>query len=601
MTQHPEIITAPFTIWIAPVGTAFPAMTATPAAPWRLLGTSGARNYDTGGVVLASGQQWTSPPPPAGETASTATMMESEELRVRLDLIDLTLEQFALVMGGNPVSTVAPGPGTPGYRKVGLSIGPGNAGEFALLVRGPSPYNEDLPAQFELPRACEVGSPQPVFGGGSAARLAVEFKLLPDAAATSEAERFGRLLAQDVAALPAVLHFLPWAGQSLQQGNARGANHTYAQEHGIVAFPRQSTSPTAWEPALATSESVTGTSIFGAGYPNGEMPMFGSSYLGELIAAETGQTLAEADLRLLIACNATGGTTIAQNAKGGSTGNFERVISQAAAAVTLAPGISTTARCDAVFWNQGESDTGYSAYKAALSSLQASYSIDIRAVIPGAEPVKLILNQTNSIITAGSAIARAQFDAQAENANIIMSTPKYMGEYYDALHLVARDAKWIGAYDILAWYHTVILGQRWQPLHFVLEGIVGTDVTLLAVANVGSLVIDETTIPAQTQTNMVRGFTCVTTGGAAVGVTAAVLVGTNRVRVTLADYAAGHRLRYACAAGVTRPSAQEDGLAAYTGGAGNIRDSFGDTVPTFRGNGVNRKMHKWAAAQEIAL
>lgn len=398
-----------------------------------------------------------------------------------------------------------------------------------------------------------------------------------------------------------LLHFLPWAGQSLQQGNARGANHTYAQEHGIVAFPRQSTSPAAWEPALATSESVTGTAIFGAGYPNGEMPMFGASYLGELIAAETGQTLAEADLRLLIACNATGGTTIAQNAKGGSTGNFEKVISQAAAAVALAAGISTTARCDAVFWNQGESDTGYSTYKAALIALQASYSTDIRAVIPSNEPVKLILNQTNSITTAASAIARAQFDAQAENANIIMSTPKYMAEYYDALHVVARDAKWIGAFDALAWYNTVILGQRWQPLHFAVDSIAGNEVTLIAVGNVGSLVIDETTIPAQTQTNMVRGFTCVTAANATVAVTGAVLVGTNKVRVTLASYAAGHKLRYAIAAGVTRASAQEDNPASYFGGAGNIRDSLGDTIPIFRGNGVNRPMHKWAAAQEIIV
>lgn len=603
MSQHPEIIAAPFTVWLAPVGTAFPAVDEEPGEGWTLLGSHGARSYSSGGVTVSHDRQFAESPPPAGETAPAAASLEREGLSVNLVLLDMTVEQYAFVLGQNTVTTQPSAYLVPGVKTIGLSIEPGAAREFALLARGPSPYVGDLAAQYELPRCYEAGSPRLVFSKGQAVGISVDLKALADPAATRASERFGRLVAQfePAGTIPPPLHFLPWAGQSLQQGNARGANHTYAQEFGIRAFPRQSTSPTAFEPAVATSESVTGTSIFGVGYPNGEMPMFGSSYLGELIAAETGQTLEQAGLALLVACNATGGTTLAQNAKGGSTGNFERVISQAAAALALAPTIDHQARCDAVFWNQGESDTGYSTYKAALSSLQASYSTDIRAVVAGAEPVKLILNQTNSIITAGSAIARAQFDAQAENANIIMSTPKYMGEYYDALHLVARDAKWIGAYDILAWYHTVILGQRWQPLHFQLESIVGTDVTLLAVANVGSLVIDETTIPAQTQTNMVRGFTCVTSGGAVVGVTAAVLVGTNRVRVTLADYAAGHRLRYACAAGVSRPSAQEDGLAAYTGGAGNIRDSLGDTIPVFRGNGVNRPMHKWAAAQEITL
>lgn len=410
-------------------------------------------------------------------------------------------------------------------------------------------------------------------------------------------------LGQQPAAVPP-LHFLPWAGQSLQGGNARGANHTIAQEFGILAFPRQSISPAAWEPALASSDSVTGVSGFGAGYPLGEMPMFGSSYIGELIASQTGQSMQAAGLQLLLACNATGSTTIAQNQKGGSTGNFERVISQVTAAKALAPAAGMAARCDAVMWNQGEGDSGstsYAAYKAALVTLQSTYQTDIRAVIPGAGPVYLILNQTNSGVPAARSIPRAQFDAQAENASIIMSTPKYMAEYYDNLHVVARDSKWIGAYDALAWYYTVILGQRWQPLHFQLESVVGNEVTLLAVANVGSLVIDETTIPAQNVTNMIRGFSCINASNAAVAVTAVSLLGANRVQVTLANYSAGHRLRYALDAALPRPSAQIDGLAAYVGAAGNIRDSFGDTVPTFRGNGVNRKMHKWAAGQEIAL
>ena len=401
---------------------------------------------------------------------------------------------------------------------------------------------------------------------------------------------------------PAALHFMSWMGQSLQGGNSRGANHTIT-DYGALAFPRQSTSPVAYETALASSDSVTGVSAFGAGYPNGEMPMFGTEYLFDLIEHFRGVRIDDEGARLLLCCNATGSTTIAQNQKGGGSGNFERTISQAEATATIAASEMVTARCDAVFWNQGEGDsaTNYTTYKAALVTLQSTLQTDIRAEIPSANPVYLILNQTNSIVPTARSVPRAQFDAQAENALIIMSTPKYMGEYYDNLHLITRDSKWIGAYDALAWYYTVILGQRWQPLHFTVESIVGNEVTLLAVANVGSLVIDETTIPAQNVTNMVRGFSCLTSTNTAVPVTAVSLVGTNRVKVTLDNYSAGHKLRYALDAALTRPSQQNDGLASYVGAAGNIRDSFGDTVPMFRGNGVNRMMHKWAAGQEWTL
>lgn len=400
------------------------------------------------------------------------------------------------------------------------------------------------------------------------------------------------------------LHFLPWMGQSLQGGNSQGANHTYAQEYGIVAFPRQSTSPASYSAALASSDTITGQSSFGAGYPNGEMPMFGSSYIGELYQFLRGFRIDDIGMRLLLCCNASGSTTIAQNQKGGSTGNFERVITQAQSTETIAGTEMVTPFCDAVFWNQGEADSGtttYAAYKSALVTLQSTLQTDIRAVIPSSDPVYLILNQTNSGTPAARSIPRAQFDAQAENTNIIMSTPKYMGEYYDNLHLVTRDSKWIGAYDALAWYYTVIEGQRWQPLHFALDSISGNEVTLVAVANVGSLVIDETTIPAQNVTNMVRGFSCIDGSNAPVAVTAVSLVGTNRVKVTLASYAAGYKIRYALDAAVSRASPIEGTTSPYVGGAGNIRDSFGDTVPMFRGNGVNRKMHKWAAGQEITI
>jgi hypothetical protein len=201
MSQHPEIIAAPLTIWIAPVGTAFPGLSDAPGELWVLLGVNGARSLSGSGVSVTHQHTWSSPPPPAGETASNVSTIESEDLRLRVELLDLTVEQYALAMGAGDVARVARMPGAPGTRSIGLSVATRAAQEFAVLARGPSPYLDGLVSQYELPRCTEAGSPQVVFRRGVPAALAIEFKALPDPSAISEAERFGRLTAQDSTAV----------------------------------------------------------------------------------------------------------------------------------------------------------------------------------------------------------------------------------------------------------------------------------------------------------------------------------------------------------------------------------------------------------------
>ena len=204
MSQHPEIIAAPLTVWIAPVGTPFPALGGAPGEAWVLLGANGSRSFSGSGVSLIHQRTFSSPPPPAGQTSSNVSTIETDDLRIRVELLDLTLEQYSLVLGSNGISMVARMPGVPGTRTVGLSVPGRVAQEFALLARGPSPYLDDHLSQYEVPRCTEVGSPQIVRRKGVPAGLSIEFKALPDPAATSEAERFGRLTAQDSTAVIAI-------------------------------------------------------------------------------------------------------------------------------------------------------------------------------------------------------------------------------------------------------------------------------------------------------------------------------------------------------------------------------------------------------------
>ena len=190
-----EIICAPFTVYIAPIGEAFPAVNADPAGNWELLGTNGDRNYEEGGVTVGHSKSF-SKIRTAGATGAVKADLNEEDLMVRLTLLDMTLEQYRYAVNGNAVTTTAAGSGTAGFKKLGLSHSPGRTREFALLVRGISAYDETMKAQYELPRTFDSGSAQPVFRKGQAAGIALQFEALEDLSATSEEERFGRLLMQ---------------------------------------------------------------------------------------------------------------------------------------------------------------------------------------------------------------------------------------------------------------------------------------------------------------------------------------------------------------------------------------------------------------------
>lgn len=194
MTPY-EIIGAPLTVWLAPIGTAFPLIDAAPAVGWAKLGTNGDRNYSNDGVTAAHSKTYQQARP-AGATGPVKAFLDEENLIIRLTLWDLTLEQYAYALNNNTVSTTAAGAGTAGFKKIGLSQSVGRTAEFALLARGLSPYDEAMNAQYEVPRCYDSGSAEPAFRKGAPAGLALELTALEDLAAASEQERFGRFVAQ---------------------------------------------------------------------------------------------------------------------------------------------------------------------------------------------------------------------------------------------------------------------------------------------------------------------------------------------------------------------------------------------------------------------
>ena len=193
-----EILGGPVSLYVAPVGTAFPDVDETPAGPWALIGTTGNTNYGEDGVTVEQSQTlnfWRG----LGAKGPVKAFRSQEEQKIRLTLNDLSLEQYKLAMNGNAITAQAAGVGTPGTKTIGLSRGE-TVTQYALLMRGPSPYMEDGVAQFEVPVAVQSGNPQPVFVKEGPAALAIEFTTLEDPDATSADEKFGRLVAQTAVA-----------------------------------------------------------------------------------------------------------------------------------------------------------------------------------------------------------------------------------------------------------------------------------------------------------------------------------------------------------------------------------------------------------------
>jgi hypothetical protein len=185
-----EIMAAPFEVYLAPVGTAFPAVTdSAPVSPWVKVGTSGNLNYKEDGVSVSHPQS-VEPWRALGDIAPRKYFRTEEQLMIRLTLADVSLEQYKHALNDNTVTDS----GT--SKKVGLSRGTSVA-QKALLVRGPSPYGDNKIMQYEVPIVFASGSPEVVYANsGEPAGLELEFSAVVDSSAVTTAERFGRLVAE---------------------------------------------------------------------------------------------------------------------------------------------------------------------------------------------------------------------------------------------------------------------------------------------------------------------------------------------------------------------------------------------------------------------
>ena len=361
-------------------------------------------------------------------------------------------------------------------------------------------------------------------------------------------------------------------GQSLGEGSTPAVALTTAQEYDLVGFPARNASPSGWVP-LTVANTQWGT--------RGESPLYGTlGSIKRLIEAEHALPYTE-DNYLLVGGNcAVSGQSIANLSKG--TSYYANVIGQVAAAHTIAMGQGRTMACPAITYTQGEGDfaTDADSYASALKQLAEDIDADIRGITGQAIPTLTITYQT---ATRTLDLAQAQLLAALEHPLIVQACPIYQMTYGDELHITAASAQWLGGYYGLAYKRAVIDGRDFVPLQPVGHAVNGTVLDLIF--NRTGLTFDITTIPQVTD----FGFSVRDAVNAPVAISAISIIAPNRVRLELAQAVQpGWAVEYGRTA-----TGRAD---AFTGLAGNLRDSAGDVL-TYKGH----RLDNWCMLNHYQL
>lgn len=154
-----EIIVGPAEVYVAPVGTSFPAVNAAPSAPWMLVGAAGSKNYAESGVILRR-PVTVNQIRMLGSTAPRKQVVSETSFEVEFNVADLSPEMMMLGYGGLPQDIAVAG----AQQKIVLPTSP-VPNSFAVLVRveGQSPLLDGGNCQWEIYNAIQAGNGQGTF------------------------------------------------------------------------------------------------------------------------------------------------------------------------------------------------------------------------------------------------------------------------------------------------------------------------------------------------------------------------------------------------------------------------------------------------------
>ena len=182
-TTPQEIVSAPLTLYYAPLGTAAPTSVdanaaAITAAGYTLIGTNGTNDYDSTGITVTHNETLATFTP-LGTTAPVKVWRTDEQLEVSVTLADISPAQYAFALNDIAVTTVAATTGVAGESDVALLQGI-NVTVFALLAVGVSAVSNTMQAMYAIPAVYQAANPAPVYKKGAPAELALTFATVLD-------------------------------------------------------------------------------------------------------------------------------------------------------------------------------------------------------------------------------------------------------------------------------------------------------------------------------------------------------------------------------------------------------------------------------------
>jgi hypothetical protein len=193
-----QMVVGPVDVFVAPADTAEPEIDTAPSVAWKKFGVS-KKLQKEGGVKVESSQ---SVEMERGEsTAPLQAFRTEEDVKISLEYMDVRHEILQYVLNGNAISDNAPASGLAGNKSIEIARGP-DVTEFAILIRGKSPYVRGKYMQLYVPRVVHTGNTEIGFTKSGVSAVPVELMALEGPNATDTNPDMGRWRSYTAAALP---------------------------------------------------------------------------------------------------------------------------------------------------------------------------------------------------------------------------------------------------------------------------------------------------------------------------------------------------------------------------------------------------------------
>lgn len=199
-TNPIEVAVGAGDIWLAPIGSTFPDLSASPSSPWVQLVTK-ERITEDGIIVRGSQTLETDAFRTAGLTAPLKAARVAEDIEIEFTVIDMSPNALAKAwhLDTAQITDTAAGSGVAGNKNMPLYRGL-TVKEMMMVLR--LPYSPDATAvtdnfahQYDIPRVVQAAAPELVYVKGNPVGLRFVLKQLYDAT-----YGLGKIRQQDAAA-----------------------------------------------------------------------------------------------------------------------------------------------------------------------------------------------------------------------------------------------------------------------------------------------------------------------------------------------------------------------------------------------------------------